>query len=191
MFISPSDRELVVWWRLLNLLLIVCSQQGNSMNLYYATDVVFKGTFTVTVVSTCVYEWNCRVVWKQVASGLTRKLTKLAPKLIRGLWFLKQKIKKQVTCQTERPAEWTGDISRGIKAGHGWSEVTKMRYACFLQHSLWRRGQGEAQDDCRNKRSYLSQKECGCFNVFTLPNTLLYVRKWDTCQLHAQNKSPD
>ena len=172
--------ELRLFFQLLNLLLIVCSQQGNSLNLYYATDVVFKGTFTIIVVSTCVYEWNCRVLRKQVATGLTRKLTKLAPKLIRGLWFLKQKIKSRwhVRLRELLSEQVTYLVAlKQFMGGVKWQKCVKpVSCSTHWTDSLWRHGQGEAQDDCWNKRSYLSQKECSRFNAFTLPNTLQYVR---------------
>lgn len=67
---------------------------GKSSDLSVVRQDFLKRCFKVIFVSTQTMKGKC----KQTVS-LTRKLTKLAPKLIRGLWFLKNIVRKQATCE--------------------------------------------------------------------------------------------
>lgn len=62
---------------------------GKFLEPHYETEVVIKRNFTVFLVSILGHKVNIKIA-QDVDPPLTRKLTKLAPKLIKGLWFLKQ-----------------------------------------------------------------------------------------------------
>lgn len=67
---------------------------GEIFDLSVARQDFLKRSFKVIFVSTRTIKGK----YKQTLA-LTRKLTKLAPKLIRGLWFLKNIVRKQATCE--------------------------------------------------------------------------------------------
>lgn len=67
---------------------------GKSFDLSVTRQDFLKRSFKVIFVSTRTIKGK----FKQTLL-LTRKLTKLAPKLIRGLWFLKNIVRKQATCE--------------------------------------------------------------------------------------------
>lgn len=120
--------------------------KGNSLNLIMKQKWVFsKVEFTIIVVSIWTKQSKTGKCC-EAASSLTRKLTKLAPKLIRGLWFLKHKMKGRWHVSARR-AGWSGDRSIEHKSG-SWVEWQKwVKPVLFTRHridSLWRHGQVEA-----------------------------------------------
>lgn len=102
---------------------------GKSFDLSVVRQDFLKRCFKVIFVSTRTTKGK----YKQT-SLLTRKLTKLAPKLIRGLWFLKnivkKKTKKQATCEwlmCLQTAAMTSGVWKPFKGG-----VAEMCWACFI-----------------------------------------------------------
>lgn len=98
---------------------------GKSFDLSVVRQDFLKRCFKVIFVSTRTMKGK----YKQT-SLLTRKLTKLAPKLIRGLWFLKNIVRKQATC------EWLMCLQTAAMTSGAWKPfkggVAEMWSACFI-----------------------------------------------------------
>lgn len=133
---------------------------GKSSDHGVARQDLLKRCFKVIFVSTRTIKGK----YKQT-SLLTRKLTKLAPKLIRGLWFLKHIVRKQAT------REWLMCLQTRLQ-GHesrSWVEWQKCaRPGLLIQRRLIHSEQVKRRRGRPHKGNFL-QTECGWFGVRASP----------------------